>query len=604
MAAMPLDEAVRKSTFGLRPIRKLQVLCQIEVLQLLHQKAEALEQDYFIRFLDEGLQYQHKSYERMVDIRQEKLDEVVNSFEDLLKSKLENEKKKELKGRIKKAAGLPRREGLRSSNRTQPYMNCERVVRVLQKTQKDKIVPKGITTNAFILYKKCKLMYQISLMRNTLASIMNRSVMNQLLEVWQNIMEYFNKNETSFAILQSMLITSDTTQVNLAPLKLWKLISSSRPHVSVLSNHYHRLPESMETRTESTLIHLALACGSKLTQIKMAGCACDSFIKVIVQHCTSLKYLDISDSYVSDWGLYDLAGLTVVENRSARLPRRCKQNKEDAYHHRHRHPSQEEMAKTEAGLPTLTHLIANNLMSISWPPRSSPKKVGHPFSLLSHHNGYTDYLSVTAGCPRDSGFVMLLKHLPSLKVFMTEISARAIDVYSRDHMGRKNSKKVNLLPNMEMISEKHMDKDLMKAVLSTCPNIKSILVKTAHDGRDEEWMEPLKKIENQLKDICVMDSHFRGPNLKHYILEPKTGGNLSNLDMRGLSYLKMSWFQAIKINCQNLNSLTVGKIYFYSFASSNDSSRGIFKYKKSIYSVFQENLDSHKNMLLLYHYEV
>ena len=120
---------------------------------------------------------------------------------------------------------------------------------------------------------------------------------------------------------------------------------------------------------------------------------------------------------------------------------------------------------------------------------------------------------------------------------------------------------------MEMISEKHMDKDLMKAVLSTCPNIKSILVKTAHDGRDEEWMEPLKKIDNQLKDICVMDSHFRGPNLKHYILEPKTGGNLSNLDMRGLSYLKMSWFQAIKINCQNLNSLTVGKIYFYSFAS-------------------------------------
>ena len=75
-------------------------------------------------------------------------------------------------------------------------------------------------------------MHEITLLRDHLATMLNRSVMNQMLEVWQNIMEYFVKNEPSFVILQAMLINQDTTQVNFAPLKLWKLISSNR---SVLS---------------------------------------------------------------------------------------------------------------------------------------------------------------------------------------------------------------------------------------------------------------------------------------------------------------------------------------------------------------------------------
>ena len=121
---------------------------------------------------------------------------------------------------------------------------------------------------------------------------------------------------------------------------------------------------------------------------------------------------------------------------------------------------------------------------------------------------------------------------------MTEISGRAIDAFSRDQLGRK--KKNVLLPNMEKISEKHMTRNMMEACLNTCPNLKSVFVRAASHGRDEEWMEPLNKMENKLNDICVMDSQFRGPNLTRYVLEPKRGAFMNNLDMRGLGYLKAS----------------------------------------------------------------
>ena len=80
---------------------------------------------------------------------------------------------------------------------------------------------------------------------------------------------------------------------------------------------------------------------------------------------------DISDSHVSDDGLCEIAGLTVVINRATRLPRKCKTQtavKTDF-------SGTEELTKTKRGLPFLTHLIANNLLNISWPPKYGSKKV-------------------------------------------------------------------------------------------------------------------------------------------------------------------------------------------------------------------------------------
>ena len=77
---------------------------------------------------------------------------------------------------------------------------------------------------------------------------------------------------------------------------------------------------------------------------------------------------DISDSHVSDDGLCELAGLSVVTNRSTRLPRKCKTQTAVK-------TITEELTKTKRGLPFLTHLIANNLLNISWPPKYGSKKV-------------------------------------------------------------------------------------------------------------------------------------------------------------------------------------------------------------------------------------
>ena len=69
------------------------------------------------------------------------------------------------------------------------------------------------------------------------------------------------------------------------------------------------------------IMHHALNSASTLTHIQMAGAACDSFLKVISGVCTNLQYLDISDSFVSNKGLYYLAGVTEEESRSSRYTR-------------------------------------------------------------------------------------------------------------------------------------------------------------------------------------------------------------------------------------------------------------------------------------------
>ena len=96
--SLPLDEDVRKATFGLRPIRQLQLLCQIEVLQGLHQKSKALEKDYFAKFVEEGLSYQQKDYEKRVDVRNINLEASIDKIETVIRQKSEEEAKKELKG--------------------------------------------------------------------------------------------------------------------------------------------------------------------------------------------------------------------------------------------------------------------------------------------------------------------------------------------------------------------------------------------------------------------------------------------------------------------------------------------------------------------------
>ena len=107
-------------------------------------------------------------------------------------------------------------------------------------------------------------------------------------------------------------------------------------------------------------------------------------------------------SFVSDFGFYYLCGLTETEKRASRA---CK---------RSAHAKVKTLVKTQPGCVKLTHLVANNLKSVNWNIRR--------YLEIGHSAEYTSYTVL----PPDCGFVMALKHLPKLQVFMTQVGGELV----------------------------------------------------------------------------------------------------------------------------------------------------------------------------------
>ena len=107
-----------------------------------------------------------------------------------------------------------------------------------------------------------------------------------------------------------------------------------------------------------------------------------------------------------------------------------------------------------------------------------------------------------------------------------------------------------------------MTKAAMKAIITMCPNIKSIIMKSYDGGSDETWLEVLNKSTHQIESLHVLEATFKGPGLCNHLLTPITGARLSFLDIREMCYFRMSWLQRIKKNCQNLQKLVIGKYIF------------------------------------------
>ena len=127
----------------------------------------------------------------------------------------------------------------------------------------------------------------------------------------------------------------------------------------------------------------------------------------------------------------------------------------------------------------------------------------------------TDYTSNDVTCPKDAGFVMALKYLPHLQVFLTDIGGRAVEVLyhekkrQRGPSGSSGSSCKITLPNLEAISEIHLNRELMRAILTICPNIKSVHAKSAHNGKDESWLDVLDKVPHNLNHIQVWEACFK-----------------------------------------------------------------------------------------------
>ena len=121
---------------------------------------------------------------------------------------------------------------------------------------------------------------------------------------------------------------------------------------------------------------------------------------------------------------------------------------------------------------------------------------------------------------------------------------------------------VSKLPNLQVISDYQMTKAAMKAIITMCPNIKSIIMKSYDGGSDETWLEVLNKSTHQIESLHVLEATFKGPGLCNHLLTPITGARLSFLDIREMCYFRMSWLQRIKKNCQNLQKLVIGRYIF------------------------------------------
>ena len=62
-----------------------------------------------------------------------------------------------------------------------------------------------------------------------------------------------------------------------------------------------------------------------------------------------------------------------------------------------------------------------------------------------------------------------------------------------------------------------MTKAAMKAILTMCPNIKSVIMKSYDGGNDETWLEVLSKSSHQIQALHVLEATFKGPNLCQYL---------------------------------------------------------------------------------------
>ena len=134
---------------------------------------------------------------------------------------------------------------------------------------------------------------------------------------------------------------------------------------------------------------------------------------VVGGNCPLLSYLNISSSKVTDRGLLAVAGVEAgPEVRRPRLARQCKARPDSEVRAGQvRNVTVSWRKLPGRGCPRLSHLEAENLLSLTW----------YKPNLL-----YKDYAAV----PLDCGFVAVLDSLP-VRVLNTEVGGRAVLAWTR-----------------------------------------------------------------------------------------------------------------------------------------------------------------------------
>ncbi len=454
-------------------VPRLDLLCQIKVLYTLQEKAIALESNYFA-FLEDELSNSTRLREQETNICGLNTKVIVSNYEAKVKELAMKANKKAQRNALKagraalqgtsSGASQQTRYHLRPRRSSTPYdrppappppplptvpspflmplpsgSNSNKRPSVRQRCR----APKGILTDDYIRFRKCKLVEDIDKVRQYLLSTLNKSVINAMMMTIMNISDYSAREESGIFLLQAMLMTPNTTSLLVDSQKLWPC---GRFHNAYSLTHQRcKLRASC---TEVAILHYSLLQGANLTQLQMKGAAFDSLLVVVGLSCPNLVYIDVSNSPVSDRGLFALCGVEELhvkaeERAKPRLPRNCKRTKNSRSR-----GSTTALYKVAEGCSKLASVVAENLQSIAWPPMFSDLNI--PI-MNWHQEGPSSYLQYIE-IPETSGFVAMLRFLPNLRVFWTKVSGRAVLSFARFCKKRRGGGRV-ILPNLEVISE-------------------------------------------------------------------------------------------------------------------------------------------------------
>jgi len=290
-----------------------------------------------------------------------------------------------------------------------------------------------------------------------------------------------------------------------------------------------------------SLLRNCLIDARSLNSLALERVCSDQLLELIGKVAVNIKYLNISQSYVSDKGLLDLIGVKIDSGGSRpRLARACKTNasvKDNLV--RNRFPS---WCRPSAGQGAvrLQHVEAKSLKSINW--------------HLDDVYKYNDYQQV----PIDAGFVALLRFLPHLKVLKTEVGGRAVLAYSR-HL-KQSRRKTPVGPlELEVLTETHPTAAILETVSELCPRLKDLQVDwyqyyLPHNSGREDWLPLLNKLKN-LSHLRTSDIDYKTSNLRDTL--PVIGANLVNLHLQEIWSFRYSLLKQVKESCPNLEKYCV-----------------------------------------------
>jgi len=499
-------------------------------LQSLHKSASRLESEYMKSWLP-SLTKTHADLEEKTNIRTG-----VDTSEVVLKYRSLQQRQDDVLAErpAARGRGKARARGVRGRVGRGSESNAGRKLKSIVNG-----IPEGAAALDYIQYRKCLYIETIKEWRESLCSILNPPVLNDLLLLLSQLSRHnANKNEIGLLTLEAILTSPYTTHFLLAPHSFHHNFQRGRG--TEVGRGGDRTG-NLDTRIGTTILHYCLAEGHRLTHLSLEKACCDSLLALIGRVAHNLRYLNICGSVVTDQGLLDLCGVepSSGERQGARprLARACKAS-ESVVSGPVRNLVPRWVKSPGRGAVKLQQVEATNLHSLQW--------------NLDKSFQYTDYSTV----PLDAGFVALLTFMPQLKILNTEVSGRAVVAYVKGR--QKLRRKVKPLA-LEILVEAHPSPALLECVVAACPRLQEVRVDWfqvlhPHNTSREDWVTHIAQVK-QLTRLHSTDIDYKTDKLLSAL--PAVGPRLVVLHLQELWSLRYSLVRAVKQHCPVLEQLAV-----------------------------------------------